>query len=183
MNGISVSGPPKIGERPYPKWFHPVEIPPKFVKIQWKWAKNQQKYESPGLCNYSLETGTRTPLKRNIADLLAPHNNSVLESEWLIITEHLSGAYDCLSGRLLTRHAVSTQDHPLRSLLSLTRVVLPSIHLLCRSPRYPGRIYSSSLRSFHFIRAIPGSTILPDDPKIIPGVTCLRRNATPKHKL
>ena len=25
VNGISVSGPPKIGERPYPRQFHPVE--------------------------------------------------------------------------------------------------------------------------------------------------------------
>ena len=25
VNGISVSGPPKIGERPYPSPFHPVE--------------------------------------------------------------------------------------------------------------------------------------------------------------
>ena len=27
VNGISVSGPPKIGERPYPRPFHPVEFP------------------------------------------------------------------------------------------------------------------------------------------------------------
>jgi len=26
VNGISVSEPPKIGERPYPRPFHPVEI-------------------------------------------------------------------------------------------------------------------------------------------------------------
>ena len=26
LNGISVSGPPKIGERPYPRQFHPVEF-------------------------------------------------------------------------------------------------------------------------------------------------------------
>ena len=30
MNGISVSGPPKIGERPYPRQFHPVEFTPVF---------------------------------------------------------------------------------------------------------------------------------------------------------
>ena len=30
VNGISVSGPPKIGERPYPRQFHPVGFTPVF---------------------------------------------------------------------------------------------------------------------------------------------------------
>jgi len=34
VNGISVSETPKIGERPYPRQFHPVEICPKSVEIQ-----------------------------------------------------------------------------------------------------------------------------------------------------
>jgi len=33
VNGISVSEPPKIGERPYPSPFHPVELWPKIVEI------------------------------------------------------------------------------------------------------------------------------------------------------
>jgi len=36
VNGISVSGPPKIGERPYPRPFHPVEIRGKIRKIKGK---------------------------------------------------------------------------------------------------------------------------------------------------
>ena len=40
VNGISVSGPPKIGERPYPKWFHPVEITPKIVENPWFQGQN-----------------------------------------------------------------------------------------------------------------------------------------------
>ena len=31
LNGISVSGPPIFGERPYPRQFHPVEFTPIFV--------------------------------------------------------------------------------------------------------------------------------------------------------
>ena len=31
LNGISVSGPPIFGERPYPSQFHPVESDPFFV--------------------------------------------------------------------------------------------------------------------------------------------------------
>ena len=34
VNGISVSDTPKIGERPYPNQFHPVEISPKTGEIQ-----------------------------------------------------------------------------------------------------------------------------------------------------
>jgi len=33
VNGISVSKTPKIGERPYPRPFHPVEIRGKITKI------------------------------------------------------------------------------------------------------------------------------------------------------
>jgi len=33
VNGISVSDTPKIGERPYPSRFHPVEITPKTAQI------------------------------------------------------------------------------------------------------------------------------------------------------
>ena len=33
LNGISVSETPKIGERPYPRPFHPVEITPNLAKI------------------------------------------------------------------------------------------------------------------------------------------------------
>ena len=40
VNGISVSETPKIGERPYPSPFHPVEIPSKFTKISPKCAKS-----------------------------------------------------------------------------------------------------------------------------------------------
>ena len=38
VNGISVSEPPKIGERP--KWFHPVEITPKIVENPWFQGQN-----------------------------------------------------------------------------------------------------------------------------------------------
>jgi len=78
VNGISVSETPKIGERPYPQPFHPVEITPKFTQNQQNNAPRSQfmsylrvtnpqicaqivgKSSSPGLRNSSLEIGTRT---------------------------------------------------------------------------------------------------------------------------
>jgi len=41
VNGISVSETPKIGERPYPRQFHPVEIRGKIGKIHGKPPKSQ----------------------------------------------------------------------------------------------------------------------------------------------
>ena len=44
VNGISVSGPPIFGERPYPRQFHPVEFPP-FLR-----------YFSPETCHNHFHT-------------------------------------------------------------------------------------------------------------------------------
>ena len=44
LNGISVSGPPKIGERPYPRQFHPVEMTPVFEYFLGNQPPNQQCY-------------------------------------------------------------------------------------------------------------------------------------------
>jgi len=81
VNGISVSDTPKIGERPYPSPFHPVEITPKtgqiygnpreitaytphkpnFVTLNHQITpKSEGKFRWPGLRNSSLEIGTRT---------------------------------------------------------------------------------------------------------------------------
>ena len=42
VNGISVSETPKIGERPYPQPFHPVEITPKFSQNRSNPTQNPQ---------------------------------------------------------------------------------------------------------------------------------------------
>jgi len=88
VNGISVSEPPKIGERPYPSPFHPVENPPKsgkfHVSTSLKASHTSTHNVSPtDKSNYlaklthktpkntdhqvlalSLDRGTRTPMKR-----------------------------------------------------------------------------------------------------------------------
>ena len=45
VNGISVSETPKIGERPYPSPFHPVEITPKISQFQGK-SQGNHNYHS-----------------------------------------------------------------------------------------------------------------------------------------
>ena len=167
VNGISVSGPPKIGERPYPSPFHPVEIrgksgqnsqnqghkahnsrynPPQTHNRRNKSPQNPskvpfkpQKYRSPGPYR-SLEIGT-DEARPQVAD----HALSEYEQHDREMNKRV---YSLSISRSLSRRSLRTNVlpalHPYLRKHRTTRVVTPVHSVPVVSP--------TLLLEFHILR-------------------------------